>query len=364
MKAIFSAIMAFLISIFSWIPGLWGGTDASGEAAKAPGITVGEWLDVLVDSFNMEASPYSSTPYYASVPADDPYFAQVQIAYAWGVVTATDQFKTSDKLEISFQAATLVRIAGLTLDYDVSALDLSLFAGAANAEELAIALENGFISLSGGKFKDGIADKADALAAATKAVEQWVNKNYDQEALDVTLRESGFSLGAQADFGGDSGEIGIENPDKDATDVFEAVEFQGSFAPDLRASSITDAAGNVLNEGVAGDPNSVPTQVIAGQGFSLEDLKNFDVKDALSKIEWKELLKKINFSFNIGELSVGVAVLGEGFRVELSGPVYDGISLTKKYELTNFDLDAQMDADILKAKIRHAYINLGYDLTE
>ncbi|MDR1464404.1 MAG: hypothetical protein LBJ11_03775 [Oscillospiraceae bacterium] len=361
MQKILAIILAILTAIFGFLPGLFGKTGTTPAAE----ITVGEWLKGLVVTFNMTETPYDQEPYYATVPASDPYFESVQIAYEWGVVTQADSFKTSDALQKSFLAATLVRVAELEAKQNgVQIPDLSQFA---NANEIAAAISNGLIALTNGKFKDGKASLADAKKALENAKELWSTKTFDEEALAVKLAARKPNLAAQGLFDDEEGtgdETGTKGTELSAADVFETVAFQGDFEPDLTASVITDESGKVLNEGTAGDPDSAPVDAIVGNGLSLSDLTNFNLKDALSKIQWKELLKKIKFSFNIGPVAINVAVLGDGFRVGLSGEVYQGVRVTKNYELTNFDLNAKMDADLLKAKINNAYVRLGYDLTE
>ncbi|MCL2107305.1 MAG: hypothetical protein FWH26_09675 [Oscillospiraceae bacterium] len=357
MKAIFSMILAILMALLSFIPGL------NALLGKLPGtqpvgFTVGEWLDLLVTNFNMQATEYAEEPFFDAVPATDEYFVAVQICYEWGVVTAEDEFTTADALTKSFMGVTLVRCAYLKLDPEANMpFDL---AGFANAEELATAVLNGFIALAGGKLVDGIASVEDALAALRRAVNGWLNKTFGEADLDVGLVEGDAAPGAQGLF---DGEIGTEPTEQTAADVFETVAFQGDFEPDLRASTITDAAGNVLNNGAAGDPNSVAVQGFDSQ-FSLSDLKNFDIKDALSQIEWKQLLKKINLDFAVGPLNVHVNALENGFNVGLSGSPVSGLTLSKQYEMTNFDISSQLDANLLLGKINECYVRVGYDLKE
>jgi hypothetical protein len=258
-------------------------------------------------------------------------------------------------------AVTAVRIANLGLLGDISG-----FAGIANAEEIAIAASNGIIALQNGTFSDGAASLQDAAIAVDAAVDAWRNKSFDQASLDVTLRNSAGDLSSQGLF---DDEIPTDDININASDIFEEVAFAGDFAPDLRASSITDAAGTVLNDGVAGDPDSASIQAIAGLGdFGLSDLVNFDLKALIDRVDWTALLKKINFSFDVplggNSISVNVAVQDDGFRASLSGFVFDGIHFSKSYELSNFSLSANMDANLLLGRIRNTYVRLNYDMVE
>ncbi|MDR2647432.1 MAG: hypothetical protein LBB67_04840 [Oscillospiraceae bacterium] len=135
MKAFFSFIMAIIMALFGLITPFF--TGITGDPAQVPGLTVGEWLKSLVSSFNLDASPYRAEPYFESVPATDTYFKEVQISYERGLLTKTDMFKTSDTLEISFVAVTLVRAARLNLDLDAGLPFLDTFANSAAVPESA-----------------------------------------------------------------------------------------------------------------------------------------------------------------------------------------------------------------------------------
>ncbi|MDR3314305.1 MAG: hypothetical protein LBS96_07615 [Oscillospiraceae bacterium] len=360
------AILAFFLAILTALLGIFGlgGIIGGGSSpAEAPGITNGEWLKLIVTSFNIDTPDYATEPYYEAIPATDAYFKYVQISYEWGIVVKTDVFKTSDPLQQSFLAVTAVRAANLGLAGDAS---LGALTGVANAEEIAAAIANGIIALQNGKFKDGTVSLQDALAALNKALDAWKSKTHDQASLDVTLKQNAANLSTQGLF---DDEVPTDDTELKATDVFEEVAFAGDFSPDLRASSITDAKGEVLNDGVVGDPNSASVQGIAGlDGFSLADLKNFDLKALLAKVDWKALLKKINFSFDVPlgdqKVSVNVAVVDDGFRASLSGLVFEGINFSKSYELSNFLLSTDMDVNLLAGNVKNTYVRLGYDLVE
>lgn len=362
MKAILAFFMAILTALLG-IFGLGGIISGGDKPAEVVGITNGEWLKLLVESFNIDTDEFETTPYYEAIPASDAYFKYVQICYTWSIVTSTDTFKTSDPLQKSFMAVTAVRAGKLALAGDIS---LSGLAGIANAEEIAAAISNGIIALQNGNFKDVAVSLEEAKDALKKAVDAWLNKTFPQASLDVTLKQNAADLSAQGLF---DGEVPTEDTELKASDVFDEVAFAGEFAPDLRASSITDASGAVLNDGVAGDPNSASVQGIAGLGdFSLADLKDFDLKALLAKVDWKALLKKINFSFDVSlggqKVKVNVAVVDDGFRASLSGMVFDGINFSKSYELTNFALNANMDANLFSGNVKNAYVRLDYDMTE
>ncbi|MDR2525583.1 MAG: hypothetical protein LBC83_05300 [Oscillospiraceae bacterium] len=366
MKAILAFFMAILTAILSLfgLGGVIGGGIGDGSLpTQVPGITNGEWLKLVTETFNLADQDYTEAPYFGTITAADPYFPYVQISCDWGIVLTTDSFKTGDKLQNSFMAVTLVRAAKLGLTEGTSLAGLG---DLANAEEIAAAIANGLIALQNGKFKEATVSLEDATAAAKEAFDLLMNKKHKATSLDVTLKEATADLSAQGLF---DDEIPTTDTELKATDVFEEVAFEGDFAPDLRASAITDAKGAVLNDGVAGDPNSASVQAIQGLGdFSLADLKNFDLKALLAKVDWKSLLKKINFSFDIPlgsqQVSVNMAVVDDGFRASLSGFLFDGISLSKSYELTNFVLSTDMDANLLAGNIRNTYVRLGYDMVE
>lgn len=355
------AILAFIMAILTALLGLFGLGAAATKPAEVVGLSNGEWLQLLVESFDMDAQTYDNTPYYAAIPATDAFFKYVQICYEWGVVTDTDVFKTGDPLQLSFLAVTAVRMAKL----DGNGVSIAALTGIANADEIAIAISNGIIALQNGKWADGIASLKDAAEGVKAALAAWRTKGFADASLDVVLKQYAADLSAQGLF---DAEIPTEDTELKATDVFEEVSFAGNFAPDLRASSITNAKGEVLNDGVAGDDDSALVQQGILDDFSLADLKDFDLKALLAKVDWKALLKKINFSFDVPlgdqKIGVNVAVVDDGFRASLSGLVFDGVRFSKSWELSNFAVAANMDADLLKGKISEAYVRLNYDLID
>lgn len=362
MKAILAWIMSILTALLS-IFGL-GGAIVGGGSDDVAGLTNGEWLQMLVENFNLVNQPYAEEPCYEAIPATDAYFKYVQICYVWGIVTAEDDFATSDPLTRSFMATTAVRAGTLVIEGEFSLDNLT---GIANAEEIAAAISNGIIALTNGKFQDAKVSLEEAIEALKDAVAAWQGKTFENADLNVTLKEDAVDLSSQG-LGLFDDEIPTDETEPNAADVFEEVAFEGKFAPDMRASSITDAEGQVLNDGVEGDEDSATVKDYSFDDFKLSDLKNLDVKALLSKVDWKSLLKKINFSFDVKlgsqSVKVNVAVVDDGFRATLSGMMFDGINFSKSYELSNFALNANMDANLMLANIKNSYVRLNYDLTE
>lgn len=346
MTKLISLILAAIMAFFNFIPGITG----IGEPKDI--MVVGEWLETVNNEFGMTEAEETVTPYYPSITADDPYFTAVQIAYEWGVVNSTDTFATSDAITMVFVATTLARVADLQLK------DAGIIKNAnklENADEVAIAVSNGVVSLqANGKFSTGLASKSVALTALDAAKAIWAGKTYSETSFDIDAADTvaqGFE---------DEEEIGTGDADLALSDVIEAVELQTTFEPNLVGSVIKDAEGNVLNSADATTPAGDVELVDVQENFSLSDLKDFD----LSSIDYMSLLKKVNLSFNVGAFKVKANVTDDGFKVSVGGNVCDGVNITKSFDLSNLSITTNLSADVLRNDIKNSYLRIDYDLDD
>lgn len=346
MTKLISLIMSIIMSLTAVLPGLISQTPEDT-------MSTGEWLALVDEEFGM-TSYESAEPYYEEVQPDNEYFAAVQIAYEWGVITDEDEIDVDAPVTAEFVATTLVRVARLEGQGDV------VIANAArldNPDEVAVAVSNGLFALeANGKFKDSVMSFDDCLAVLAAAKDIWANRTFEETTFDYTLNDD-MSYETQSLIV-DSGELVTDDPDLELDEVFEEVNFEGQFEPNFEASKITDEQGNVLNDAEEGDEDA--EVVYVPEGFSLSDLKNFDIHN----IDYIALLKKVKLSFSVGGFKVKANVADNGFNVSVSGQVCDGVNITKAYSLSNFNVNAKLDANVLANNIKDSYVRIDYDLTE
>ncbi len=347
MQKLISLIMAIIMSLSAVIPGLFPRTPEDT-------MSTGEWLAVVNREFGMEETDYSMIPYYSDILPDNEYFATVQIAYEWGVINDEDEIDVDAPVSAEFVATTLVRVARLESQGDVEVANANRLN---NPNEVAIAISNGLFALeANGKFKDSIMSSEDCLDVLAAAKNLWANKTFEETNFEYKLNED-MSYETQSLIV-DSGELVTDVPELELDDVFEEVNFEGQFEPNFEASQITDAQGNVLNNAEEGDEDA--EVVYVPEGFSLSDLKNFDIHN----IDYIALLKKVKLSFSVGGFKVKARLVDNGFNVSVSGKVVDGVNITKAYNLSNFNVNAKLDANVLKNNIKDSYVRIDYDLTE
>ena len=365
MQRIISVILSILVLFF--------GTLVPGLAKPVEPITQGEWLSMVDSEFGMD-SYESSTPYYPNVTPDNEYFGAVQIAYEWGVIDSEDEIDVDANVTSEFAVKTLVRVANLEAKEDgpvIKNADALKY-----ADEIAIAAANDIIELRANntfkvcdmaydaavklleKVKDNWANQkfdedADYEVKYTKAVDEVATNDYVIEDNKVTFAQDvNVSKGETivlprndenvqgAIMSVDSvesvdGKTVIEATPVDGQDVIDSVKFKGEVTPNLNASKITDAQGNVIQTATVDDNEG-----------ALGDL----IKSKLS-----------NFSFNIGPVAIGVALKDNGFDISASGNVCDGVNLADTFSVKNLNVQTKLDASIAQGDIKEAYVVLDYD---
>ncbi|MBQ7581154.1 MAG: hypothetical protein IJU39_07610 [Clostridia bacterium] len=367
MQRIISVILSILILLF--------GTLIPGLANKEKGITQGEWLSKVDSEFGMNTYE-SQKPYYPNVTPENKYFAAVQIAYEWGVIDSSDKIDTEANVTNEFGAKTLVKVANLEAVEGKEVLiknadDLKY------ANEVAIAVTHDLAKLKADN-SFMVVDLAydQAVKALEKTKEIWSGlKLSSKSAAEVEYSEPVNEIatndyvidgdkvtlpaGTQVNAGETivlpqnaenvegavmsvesvktvDGKTVVEATPVDAEEVIESVKFEGAVTPNLSASKITDAQGNVIQ-----------TASIDNEG-ALADL----IKSKLS-----------NFSFNVGAAKVNVSVKDNGFDVSIGGSVCDGVYLSDTFSVSNLVVQTKLDANIAQGNIKEAYVVLDYDCT-
>lgn len=349
MTKLVSFIMSIIMALFSVLPGI-----ITNDPEKT--MPTGAWLTLINNEFGMTS--YENTePYFESVTNESEYFDAVQIAYEWGIITDEDEegFDVTAPVTAEFVAVTLKRVARLELKNDVT---ITNAAKLDYPDEVAVAVSNGLFKLSvSGRFNNRVMSYDDCLAALTAAKDIWANKTFNETKYDYTLQDD-VDYGTQGLIVDENGEIVTDNGEVVLEDVFEEISFEGNFVPNFEASKISDSQGNVLNDAEQGDPDA--EVVYAPEGFSLSDLKNFDIHN----IDYIALLKKVKLSFSVGGFKVKAKVNDNGFNVSVSGTVCDGVNITKAYDLSNFNVNAKLDCNVLRNNIKDSYVRVDYDLVE
>lgn len=303
MQKIIAFIMSIVMLIGSLVPALAG--------SQINGVKTGDWLTMVVEEFNMEATEYGTEP-LTNVTEESPYFGVVQISYDWGIITeedlplAVDEFVTTE-----FVATTLVRVAGLEIM--ASTTTISNARRLSNPAEVATAVDNGLFELD--FFNRFIVKKIsaeDAKAVLADAKELWSNKTFGAPV-------------AQA-----------------ITD--EELNFSGDFEPALEVAEIVTGDGAVLQDAY------VPLDDPAGI--------------TQSQIDIAGLLKKLDVDFSLGGFDFGVKVTDTGFNLDVGAKIADGVYISKAYSVTDFKVSTKFDGNLINKDIREAYVRADYELRD
>lgn len=415
MKKIIALILAVTMTI-GLIPVMVGYTNE--EKAS---VSVGQWLSIIDSEFGM--TYYEQTePYFEDINKDNPYFGAVQTAVEWDVISADDDIDVYGLVKVDFMAATLANAAKLegAVDKIKNADDLY------NADAVAVAVANGIVALRGGKLvnreitltegkdalaftknlwasrsfeneqalvkvADNVCDLSNALANEDGAPAYTVEKTDDAEivtlpaeaAKDVKVGDI-IVLPATPEnpFGAVKEVTGVTAPENETPnaddvveiecepaeleDIFEELDIEAEFAPDFQTAQVTDANGNVLNE----------ADYSNAEGFSLADADYAKAKTdkvmmsllkddgASEAMQCAALAKKpINLNVALGDYAVKGVIDGNKMDFTVSA-VIKGVKVTKTYNFTNFNLSTKADVDVLRAKIREAYIRVDYDVVD
>lgn len=408
MKKIIALILSVTM-VIGLIPIMVGYT----EEDKAS-VSVGQWLAMVDYEFGM--SYYEQTePYFENVDESNPYFAAVQTAVEWDVISAEDDINVYDLVKVDFMAATLANVAKLSgagaeianADklYNPQAVSVAVANGVVALKDNG-KLDNREITLSEGKdalafakniwasrtfendealvkVADNVCDLSES-AAVDGAPAYTVEKAEDKEVVSLPVTEETKSLEngnvvvlpASPDnpFGAvrtvtdvtvKNDAVEIECEQAELEDVFEEINIESDFAPDFQTAQVTDNEGEVINE----------ADYTAAEGFTLSDvgqtvqsdkvmmslLKNGAADEAM---ECAALTKKpININFALGDYAVYGKIDGNTMDFQVSA-VVKGVKITKTYNFSNFNLSTKADVNVLLAKIKEAYIRVDYDVVD
>ncbi|MDR2753546.1 MAG: hypothetical protein LBB50_04470 [Oscillospiraceae bacterium] len=114
MKPFYAILLAIVIVLASFSPMM---VDGGPIKLMAGLISYGEWAKILVVSYDLDGTPFPEETHNYLVQPSDPYFRYIQIGYEAGIFAWSDQFKSSDKLDVSFMLASLDRARGVNPSY-------------------------------------------------------------------------------------------------------------------------------------------------------------------------------------------------------------------------------------------------------
>lgn len=178
MKRFVSAVMAVLLA-FIQLFALYG----CSSKAKNP-ITVGEWLKLVNSSFGIQQEE-NNTPYFSDISSSDTYYADVQSAASWGIVTRDMDFRTNDNLTWSMMISTLLNAGNFVSEI-------------ADEETRANYFRTNFDPTYKDKTgkKDVESDKAVEFLNA--AVQKWASLKYDESYSYVEYSEGTIDFTAES----------------------------------------------------------------------------------------------------------------------------------------------------------------------
>ncbi len=360
MQKIFSMFMALIMAFMgSLIPGfVKPGTDK---------ISTEDWLYELDKEFGL-------------AEGDD--FDAVKTAAEWGVLVDYNlaDLDLDKPVTTDFAATTLVNAAKLTAtDKELDAVKIKNAKKLSTYDKVAIAVANGLVDTNTFNMVPvGAMDKADCDAALDAAVKLANNKEFKEDSyaidyadgvkvVDADFEADGEVITFSEDAGINEGDIFVAGNEAflaeavegntvvtapvEAEDVIDAVDFEGSFAPNLAAAVITDGTGEVVSEGIEG---------LAADSF-FGDLKD----KALDALYDADLLQKISISFSVKGFKVKAKVTDTGLKFSISKTLGNGgVNVSKEYDLQNLKLNAKFDASIKSLKFNEVYLTSKYTLVD
>ena len=355
MAKILSIIMAVVMLVMtSIIPGfVMPGTDV---------VTTGEWLEEVDVAFGMASG-------------DD--FDAVAVAAEWGVLVDYDaaDIDVDDAVTDDFVATTLVNAANLTAtEEELAAVSIRNAKDLPTYDKVAVAVAKGVISTNVlGMVSTGAMDRADCEAALAAALDLWQNQTFDSTDYaidyvdgvkvvdaDYTEEDGVLTFAADTDLAagdvfvaGDAAYVAdavdgnvVATSAVDVQDVIDAVDYEGSVAPNLTLAAVEDGTGAVVSE-----------------GFSAAELDGLNIKEALKNADL--ITKLANISFSVKGFKIKAKVTDTGLYFNVSKSLADGnVTVSKSYDLQNLVLNTKFDASLKSLKFNEVYITSDYDLVD
>lgn len=162
------------------------------------------------------------------------------------------------------------------------------------------------------------------------------------------------------------GTVTVECQEAELEEVFEGIDLQTDFAPDFQTAQVKDEDGEVINtpDLTATDGFSVVDSGIATTADETVMLNLLRNEDASQTLQCASLSKKpIDINFAVGDYAVSGKIDGDKMDFSVSA-VIEGVKITKTYNFSNFNLSTKADINLIRAKIKEAYIRVDYDVVD
>lgn len=174
MRRIISILMV-AATLLTTVLGL-GGCSSNEE----PYITVGQWLQMIDESFGM-TDYTTTTPFFENVQSTDQYFDAVQIAAEWEVIDVAEPLDVNAKLTWKQALFTIINV-GDFMDPDASEESKIEFA------------TNNFDSSIRDYWMNRVITPEKALVLLTTAQNLWANKTFDHVIEEVEYKDGVLDL--------------------------------------------------------------------------------------------------------------------------------------------------------------------------
>ena len=338
-------------------------------------ITKGEWIQKINETFGM--SDYQQKePYINNIPASSPYYKDVQTAYEWNIIQASEGFDPDEKVISEYAIVTLFNAM-----YPQDAASLTTY------DKVEILLSMGFVNDDSGVTlsKDDYLTRQTAQSILANAYDAWIQNHPLEKRINVNYQDNVIDLHEKLDMSKDI--IITENSNGFRVTMPKTVANQITdnniviFPPTekypmgiaLKILSKKETNGKIVLECDLANPEEMYSQ-IDFQGNFDGDLSQMQLADGVTLISAaKETeLNLDNLIFNDSDIGLKAMPLGKPSD-------YDGASLDLEIDVTNetkvhvkiyppsFDGAAKIDFHPFKSKkfdIEYFYIKVNLKAEE
>lgn len=366
-------------------------------------ITQGEWITLINDAFGMYGY-VEETPYYTNIKPGNPYFEQIQIAREWNVIDGSvSEFDLNAYVTYAFAAVTLINATGF-VDEEVTA-----------GKKVSLAQEWGFIVTEEEYEIEDYISYNDAVVSLYFAKNQWADLSFDHVIEEVTFAEDVINyieedfvdyeindgktyIPAYAYTEMKAGDVYVLPANKDnlvasafiveevyqegdyyvvvnsvetenILDYVEELNIEETYTPDLLASDVYDANGNLI---YSGSEYAYTQRMSLKNEFQAQKLNGYTSN---SNYYDAGLKSEIGFAFEYKGATISGAITNNGVKFGLeqklgewkfaSGDggnkdnVKESVKLFAEAEIKN--IEVTNDVDMSWGKIKKARVAVDYE---
>ena len=249
------------------------------------------------------------------------------------------------------------------------------------ADELALALEACYDSNVIVGTYDADAKVTDILVAKSLAAAAWlegddgkiVTDADSNNALDVAIKVCGFEISVNV----------ITKEPKETVISKQLADAWLAAAKQARKDQMqdTDNGGNIATKdnddidlqslALIENADGLTLQTADGKVINEEDIVELDYEGSVNPfaqpesagINGQSILSDIDISFSIGGMDVSAAVVDGGFDVSVGGNI-NGVGITKKYEVRDFNVATKFEGNLSVNDIKTSYLLLDYNVND